>query len=120
MQFHFDLMQIYNAIRPTKPQNYFIYTHQSTKEFYIHIYVSQIQTQELKKSLTGLPNNTVSLQNRNTCTMCIISTCKWEEGHARGEKSKEKSQNIKCCSCCVCLCVGVFRSPVCNQRVIFS
>lgn len=40
IQFHFDLMQIYNANRPTKPQNYFIYTHQTTKEFYVHIHVS--------------------------------------------------------------------------------
>lgn len=39
MWFHFDLMQIYNANRPTMPQNYFIYTHQTTKEFYIHIHV---------------------------------------------------------------------------------
>ncbi len=50
MRFHFDLMQIYNPNRSTKPQIYFIYTHQTTKECYIHIHVSKIQTQEFKKN----------------------------------------------------------------------
>lgn len=59
MLFHFNLMQIYIANRPTDSPKYFIYTHQITKEFYIHQRV-KYNTRVKKKNnnkKTGLPNS---------------------------------------------------------------
>lgn len=62
MSFQFNLMQIYIANRPTEPQNYCIYTHQTTKGFYIHQQVKYKHKfkKKKKKRETGLPNNSAS------------------------------------------------------------
>lgn len=57
MSFQFNLMQIYIANRPTEPQYYCIYTHQTTKGFYIH---QQVKYKHKFKKKTGLPNNSAS------------------------------------------------------------
>lgn len=90
IRFHFDLMQIYNANRPTKPKTYFTYTHQTTTDFYIHLNVSWIQTQEFKKSLNRAAKHCFSPKQEN---LYSVHYQHMQMGHARGGKSKQKIQH---------------------------
>lgn len=141
MWFHFDLMQIYNANRPTKPQNYFIYTHQTTKEFYIHTYtlVRYKHKSLKKKSNRAAKQHCVSpeqdyLYSVHYQHMQMMECVMQEVKNKNRSYTIKNAVHVKHIIQIVCLCVEGFLLPLhvgsfclfhiveleCNQYVMVS
>lgn len=91
MSLHFDLMPIYNANRPTKPQNYFIYTHQTTRGGPIYTHVRY--KHKNKNNLTGLPNNKRLSKTGIPVPRASSAHANDKLHHASSENSEQKLNN---------------------------
>lgn len=118
MSFQLNLMQIYIANRPTEPQNYCIYTHQTTKGFYIHQQVKY--KHKFKKKKRNRAAKQQCLSKTGIPVQCALSAhAKDKVGHARCEKSKSEVTQWKCCSICVISEIFLWRSVLALTRILF-